>query len=257
MVVPRGAPNSNSMDHRSEDEELVHAMARQYVLDAEAAGSAPPSHRSRRDTDASRLPTDRSLGGDIVTTSSEDYPMPVPQLPPLRHTVGGDNDSEESGNGYAQVSEKQQLQRHEDQVVSDYYNDREASLSSEKYSRSSSVPPIAHHIAMDRERALSDQLRDEEVEDDANEARLFVPVRLRYPPPRYAVQTNASIPAGAIMFACGFILLPLWWIGAVFPRADNSDVARTWRKYNALMTLLSLPLLGLFLALGGWQATHD
>ncbi|KAJ1801620.1 hypothetical protein LPJ59_000109 [Coemansia sp. RSA 2399] len=252
------------MDQRSEDEELVHAMARQYVLDAEAAGSAPPSHRSRRDTDASKMPTDRSLGGDIVTTSSEDYPMPVPQLPPLRHTVGRDHDSEESGGGgYRQISEKQQLQQHEDQTANEYHNGRNGSLSSEKYSRSSggsSVPPAAHHITMgvvDRGRALSDQLRDEEVEDDANEAKLFVPARLRYPPPRYSVQTDASIPAGAVLFACGFILLPLWWIGAVFPRTGNSDVALTWRKYNALMTLLSLPLLGLFLALGGWQATHN
>ncbi|KAJ1664119.1 hypothetical protein IW140_004332 [Coemansia sp. RSA 1813] len=262
MVVPRNAPH-NPMEQRSEDEELVHAMARQYVLDAEAAGSAPPSHRSRRDTDVSRMPTDRSLGGDIVTTSSEDYPMPVPQLPQLRHAVGKDNDSDQSsGGGYRQVSEKQQLQQQEELMADNgHYNGRNGSLSSEKYSRSSgSVPPVAHHIALgaiDRERALSDQLRDEEVEDDANEARLFVPVRLRYPPPRYSVKPDSSIPAGAVLFACGFILLPLWWIGAVFPRTRDSDVARTWRKYNALMTLLSLPLLGLFLALGGWQATHN
>ncbi|KAJ2401979.1 hypothetical protein GGI23_001033 [Coemansia sp. RSA 2559] len=265
MVVPRAAPNSNPMDQRSEDEELVHAMARQYVLDAEAAGSAPPSHRSRRDTDASKMPTDRGLGGDIVTTSSEDYPMPVPQLPPLRHTVGRDHDSEESGGvGYGQISEKQQLRQYEAQTANEYHSGRNGSLSSEKYSRSSStssVAPETHHITLgggvDRNRALSDRLRNEEVEDDANEAQLFVPVRLRYPPPRYSVKTDASIPAGAVLFACGFILLPLWWIGAVFPRTGHSDVALTWRKYNALMTLLSLPLLGLFLALGGWQAAHN
>ncbi|KAI9506463.1 hypothetical protein BX070DRAFT_217921 [Coemansia spiralis] len=205
QITPSQSTNSfhTAMATASEDEELVHAMARQYVLDAEMAGSASPSRRSRRDTDASRMVTERSLGGDI-TTSSSDYP----QMPPLRH-MGRDN---ESSHGYESSVEKG--------------------------------------------RAL-EQLRNEEVEDDANEARLFVPVRKRYPMPRYSVNINRSVPAGAVLFVCGFILLPLWWIGAVFPRTRDSDVVRTWRKYNMLMTLLSLPLLGLFLALGGWQATHN
>ncbi|KAJ1831234.1 hypothetical protein LPJ63_004421 [Coemansia sp. RSA 2711] len=179
-----------------EDENLVHSMARQYVLDAEAMG---PADRARRDTGGSR-----GLGGDIVTTTSDDM-MPVPQLP----LMGGDRDSEK--------------------------------LSSHRSSG----------------RALSERLRDEEVEDDANEARHFVSTRTRYPAPRYRVAADGRIPAGAVLFACGFVLLPLWWIGAVFPRSAHDEVVRTWRKYNALMTLLSLPLLGLFLALGGWQATHD
>ncbi|KAJ2745828.1 hypothetical protein H4S06_005292 [Coemansia sp. BCRC 34490] len=243
MVVPRNAPPGATPNaaEMSEDEELVHAMARQYVLDAEAAGSASPSHRSRRDTDASRMVTDRSLGGDIVTTSSEDYPVPVPRLPgsmpvPVpRHAVGRDNDSGQSN----------------DRARGDIYENAPVSAPalSEKYSDGSVMPPHtggAHHIA----------LHDEEEEDDANEARLFVPARLRYPPPRYTVKSDASVPPGAVLFLCGFILLPLWWIGAVFPRSSRSEVARSWRKYNALMTLLSLPLLGLFLALGGWQAVH-
>ncbi|KAJ1894023.1 hypothetical protein LPJ71_007065, partial [Coemansia sp. S17] len=74
----------------SEDGDFAIAMARQYVLDAEAAGSASPSHRSRKGTDASRMPTDRSLGADVATASSEDYP---PQVPPLRHMQGRDDDS--------------------------------------------------------------------------------------------------------------------------------------------------------------------
>ncbi|KAJ2664964.1 hypothetical protein IWW48_000578 [Coemansia sp. RSA 1200] len=250
MVVPRNAPagaTSNAAE-MSEDEELVHAMARQYVLDAEAAGSASPSHRSRRDTDASRMVTDRSLGGDIVTTSSEDYPVPIPRLPgsvpvPVpRHAVGRDNDSGQSID-----------RTRGDIYVANTAHSENAPASapalSEKYSDGSVMPPRAgeaHHIA----------LHDEEEEDDANEARLFVPARLRYPPPRYAVKSDAAVPPGAVLFLCGFILLPLWWIGAVFPRSSRSEVARSWRKYNALMTLLSLPLLGLFLALGGWQAVH-
>ncbi|KAJ2813831.1 hypothetical protein H4S07_000381 [Coemansia furcata] len=199
----------------SEDGDFAIAMARQYVLDAEAAGSASPSHRSRKGTDASRMPTDRSLGADVATASSEDYP---PQVPPLRHMQGNDRDD-------------------------DSISDRRHELTPE--------PPAAYGG-----RALSEQLREEEVEDDANEARHFLSTRMRYPPPKYQVKSDTSIPAGAMLFLFGFLILPLWWVGAVFPRS-NEEVARTWRKYNALMTLVSLPLLGLFLALGGWHATHN
>ncbi|KAJ1823475.1 hypothetical protein GGH91_000777 [Coemansia sp. RSA 2671] len=205
--ISRGsnAPFTQLADE-SEDGDFAIAMARQYVLDAEAAGSASPSHRSRKGTDASRMPTDRSLGADVITASSDDYP---PQVPPLRHMQGRDADSE-------------------------------------------------HHIVPDayEKRALSERLRDEEVEDDANEARHFVSTRIRYPPPKYHIKSDSSVPAGAMLFLFGFLVLPLWWVGAVFPRS-NEEVVRTWRKYNALMTLVSLPLLGLFLALGGWHATHN
>ncbi|KAJ2450013.1 hypothetical protein EV183_004568 [Coemansia sp. RSA 2336] len=180
---------------QAEDENLVHSMARQYVLDAEALGPRTPD-RTRRSTDVSR-----GLGGDVPSDEG----------------------------GPSRGREPDSRGRDED-------------------SREHSVSP---------ERALSERLRDEEVEDDANEAQHFLSARLRYPPPRYSVRADSKVPAGAVLFALGFLLLPLWWVGAVFPRSSQSDVVRTWRKYNALMTLLSLPLLGLFLALGGWHATHS
>ncbi|KAJ2233436.1 hypothetical protein IWW45_004177 [Coemansia sp. RSA 485] len=185
----------------SEDEELVHAMARQYVLDAEAAGSASPSHRSRKNTNKSH-----------TDTSSSD---PAPILPPLQHS-----------------------EKHQDSFL------RDSSSNSESYPEE----PI--------NRALSDRLRSEEVEDDAYEAKFFVPTRMRYPAPKYTYSADGRLPMGCWLFLLGFLFLPLWWVGAVFPRKLHSDVVRTWRKYNALMSLLSLPLLGLFLALGGWQAVH-
>ncbi|KAJ2850623.1 hypothetical protein IWW36_001734 [Coemansia brasiliensis] len=187
---------AEKLNEQAEDENLVHSMARQYVLDAEALGPRTPD-RTRRSTDASR-----GLGGDIT---SDDMREPSRGREP--DSRGRDVDSRER-----------------------------------------SVTP---------ERALSERLRDEEVEDDANEAQHFLSARLRYPPPRYSVRADSRVPAGAVLFALGFLLLPLWWVGAVFPRSAQSDVVRTWRKYNALMTLLSLPLLGLFLALGGWHATHS
>ncbi|KAJ2500021.1 hypothetical protein GGH96_003059 [Coemansia sp. RSA 1972] len=205
----------NPQLEREEDENLVHSMARQYVLDAEAMGPSTPD-KSRRNTDASR-----GVGGDIMTTTSEDM-MPVPQLPHIG-TI--------TQNTHA-----------EPQIVG---RDIDSHL----------VRTRSMSEATDEKRALSERLRDEEVEDDAYEANHFVSTRKQYPPPKYSVHADASIPVGAILFVCGFLILPLWWIGAVLPRTAHDDV-RTWRKYNALMSLLSLPLLGLILALGGWHATH-
>ncbi|KAJ2909387.1 hypothetical protein GGI21_001933 [Coemansia aciculifera] len=213
---------ADSNNDENEDGDFAIAMARQYVLDAEAAGSASPSHRSRGGTGVSRMTGDRSLGADVVTASSEDYP---PQVPPLRHLQGSDR------------------------------YDRDDSTS-EKH-RHHELSPESPAVYGDSGRALSERLRDEEVEDDANEARHFVSTRIRYPPPKYQVKSDSSIPVGAVLFLFGFLLLPLWWIGAVFPRSSEEEVVRSWRKYNALMTLVSLPLLGLFLALGGWHATHN
>ncbi|KAJ1827737.1 hypothetical protein LPJ56_001507 [Coemansia sp. RSA 2599] len=215
------------MDY-SEDEDLVHAMARQYVLDAEAAGSASPSHRSRKNTN-------KSLGDtDAPTTSSSEEP--APKLPPLQHSLASEYQGTEQ-----QYSEKHPVQQgHGVYVVTSTGSSSDDTQEDEQESG----------------RALSDRLRSEEVEDDAYEAKYFVPTRMRYPPPKYSYSADGRVPLGVVLFLLGFVFLPLWWIGAVFPRKPNSDVVRTWRKYNALMTLLSLPLLGLFLALGGWQAVH-
>ncbi|KAJ2661189.1 hypothetical protein IW148_003456 [Coemansia sp. RSA 1199] len=208
----------NPQLEREEDENLVHSMARQYVLDAEAMGPSTPD-KSRRNTDASR-----GIGGDIMTTTSEDM-MPVPQLPHIG-TVTRNADT----HAETQIHIGRDIDSH---LV-----------------RTRSMSETSHE-----KRALSERLRDEEVEDDAYEANHFVSTRKQYPPPKYSIHADASIPVGAILFVCGFLVLPLWWIGAVFPRSAHDDV-RTWRKYNALMSLLSLPLLGLILALGGWHATH-
>ncbi|KAJ1936718.1 hypothetical protein FBU59_004967 [Linderina macrospora] len=198
-----------------EDADLVHAMARQYVIDAEAAGSATPGSRRSRMT----------LG---ATFSQENHTMPEPLVspaPPQHRSMQHQSmaDSEIGG----------QLSSH-------------MAYSAEK---NSSLSELADPV----DRRIMDE---EEFEDDANEARHFVPTRMRYPPPKYEIRTDTRIPLGAMFFVAGFLVMPFWWIGVVLPRKQDEEVARTWRKYNSLMTLLSLPLLGLFLALGGWHATH-
>ncbi|KAJ1647490.1 hypothetical protein J3B02_005919 [Coemansia erecta] len=218
----------------SEDEELVHAMARQYVLDAEAAGSASPSHRSRKNTNKSLGDTDMP-----ATSSSEE---PPPRLPALKHSL--------AAAGYDMPEKQYSMEKQPSHGV---YVVRSTESSSDNITQEEEND---EGRGTGSGRALSDRLRSEEVEDDAYEAKFFVPTRMRYPPPKYLYSADGSVPVGMVLFLLGFILLPLWWIGAVFPRKPNSDIVRTWRKYNALMTLLSLPLLGLFLALGGWQAVH-
>ncbi|KAJ1863386.1 hypothetical protein LPJ73_000525 [Coemansia sp. RSA 2703] len=193
------------LHEQSVDMSMLNAVARQYVVDAETAGSASPSHMSRRNT-ASRDNSDIPEGEE----------PPVPRLPPLAHTVYPD----------------------EKHPVSAVHSVESSELTSEPANEPNNL-----RISTDDE-------------DDANEARFFVPAHMRYPSPKYVYAADSSIPMGAVLFALGFLLLPLWWVGAVFPRGAQTDVVRTWRKYNALMTLLSLPLLGLFLGLGGWQAVH-
>ncbi|KAJ2158701.1 hypothetical protein GGF46_003570 [Coemansia sp. RSA 552] len=218
--IGRGEMSSEEERRRHEDHQLSEALAAQYILTAEAAGPRTPTGHRSRETDGSR-----GVGGDLQTTTTGSDDM----MPGMARGLGRDYESGES-RGREQGPE--------------YTGYGVPSYSQESLSEKSG-------------RALSERLRDEEVEDDAFEAQHFLSTRRRYPAPKYAVQMDAAIPAGAVLFACGFLVLPLWWVGAVFPRHSEEPVVRTWRKYNALMSLLSIPLLALFLALGGWHATHD
>ncbi|KAJ2796931.1 hypothetical protein H4R21_004522 [Coemansia helicoidea] len=234
--MARGTPpEQGATAEAAADEAFAHAIAKQYVLDAEAAGSYVPSHRSRVNTGASAL----AVGSDRLTTSASEET--APQLPGL-HFMGQDYESSVSVEklSTASLSQLQQQQQQQQRRAYEY-----------SLSEKDSEPR-----GESEERAMSQRLRDEEVEDDANEASHFVSARMRYPAPQYTVRADGSLPLGAVLFAGGFLLLPLWWLGVLLPRKCDTDVARTWRKYNALMSLLSLPLLALFLALGGWQATH-
>ncbi|KAI8325733.1 hypothetical protein GQ54DRAFT_194523 [Martensiomyces pterosporus] len=279
MSFPTESPDLQQQREFTEDADLVHAMARQYVIDAEAAGSASPSQRSRNTTDASKNNLGnmvRSLGGD-VTSSSEDFP---PQLPPLHHTLGTDNrsssinnnddDSGSNANFYmmrdsprdAAAAQANSVAVSAQQRFSDRSQQQQGladAMIKEKPSTDDANAEYEDSIteSTDLNRNMSERIHDEEFEDDANEARHFVPARMRYPPPKYEIRTDSSIPLGAVLFLLGFLILPLWWVGILFPRKQDTEVAKTWRKYNSLMTLLSLPLLGLFLGLGGWQAAHD
>ncbi|KAJ1955386.1 hypothetical protein GGI12_005570 [Dipsacomyces acuminosporus] len=231
-------------------------MARQYVIDAEAAGSASPSQRSRNTTDASsknNLKIAHSLGGDITsTTSSENLP---PQLPPLHLALGSDTYN---------TNTHQSVGRDNDDTSSEFYpipskpRHNIGNAQQEETERFSDIPVATADTKEEIEGSFGERGYDvEELEDDVNEAKHFVPARIRYPPPKYEMHVDSSIPLGVILFLLGFLLPPLWWAGVLFPRRQDSEVARTWRKYNSLMTLLSLPLLGLFFALGGWHAAHS
>ncbi|KAJ1918941.1 hypothetical protein H4219_002297 [Mycoemilia scoparia] len=68
---------------------------------------------------------------------------------------------------------------------------------------------------------------------------------------------ETKIPVGAVLFVFGFLFMPLWWIGTVFPRNSRRDVDLVWRKYNSLMAFASILLLGLIIALAAWHAAHN
>ncbi|KAJ2607844.1 hypothetical protein H4S08_004675, partial [Coemansia sp. RSA 1365] len=129
---------------QNEDEDaLYNALAERYVIDAEAAGSLSASHPSRRNTEASVM-NDRGSPADI---SAPEEAIPQPLLG--RQLLGREY---ESGS---------------DEKLMEQQKHAYAGSLSENTTKSSSEG-----------RALSERLRDEEVEDDANEARHFVSTRL-------------------------------------------------------------------------------
>lgn len=71
------------------------------------------------------------------------------------------------------------------------------------------------------------------------------------------IRYDSKIPVGALLFMFGFLFMPLWWIGTIFPRGSKRDVDNVWRKYNSLLAFASILLLGLIIALAAWHAAHN
>ncbi|CAG8557628.1 11817_t:CDS:2 [Ambispora gerdemannii] len=64
-----------------------------------------------------------------------------------------------------------------------------------------------------------------------------------------------SCPVGSIFFLFGFLLPPLWWIGSIFPRHVQYKVERRWRRYNRIMSFISLFLIILIFGMAIWYWT--
>jgi hypothetical protein len=58
----------------------------------------------------------------------------------------------------------------------------------------------------------------------------------------YTVEhVEESVPLGALLFVCGFIVWPCWWVGAF--TLTNSAVGKRWRMVNRWMSSISIVLL--------------
>ncbi|KAL1922276.1 uncharacterized protein VTP21DRAFT_9815 [Calcarisporiella thermophila] len=104
-------------------------------------------------------------------------------------------------------------------------------------------------------RVLALDVRDLERTRDAWEKR-----RSTLPPPppcpsdfsekEAGLDSDISKCAGAWLFLFGFLLPPLWWVGA-FLRGKSRESAR-WRKRNQMMSIVGLIVVGLIVGLVWW-----
>ncbi|CAG8635431.1 6052_t:CDS:1, partial [Acaulospora colombiana] len=76
--------------------------------------------------------------------------------------------------------------------------------------------------------------------------------RLRTPPEQFVV-----CPYGSVLFMLGFLLPPLWWFGSFFPRHSSGMTDRRWKRYNRLMSVLSLLLIAGILELTIWYLNYN
>ncbi|KAK9723069.1 hypothetical protein K7432_002176 [Basidiobolus ranarum] len=64
---------------------------------------------------------------------------------------------------------------------------------------------------------------------------------------------SVEVPKGALLFLFGFLLFPLWWIGAIYPRNPQTKSQHRWKVYNRMTSVCSLPLLGFVIGLIVWN----
>ncbi|ORX91643.1 hypothetical protein K493DRAFT_303907 [Basidiobolus meristosporus CBS 931.73] len=50
---------------------------------------------------------------------------------------------------------------------------------------------------------------------------------------------KTEVPAGALLFLFGFLIMPCWWVGAIYPREPRNKLQQKWRFYNKLMSVVS------------------
>ncbi|KAI8866251.1 hypothetical protein GQ42DRAFT_77723 [Ramicandelaber brevisporus] len=62
------------------------------------------------------------------------------------------------------------------------------------------------------------------------------------------------LPRGALLFLFGFILMPLWWCGAIYPKKPSTEVQAVWKRYNRMMSGLSMIILAVLIACLAWYA---
>lgn len=81
----------------------------------------------------------------------------------------------------------------------------------------------------------------------------FKPYRITPRPMKaYRPEVVVLCPRGSILFMFGFLFPPLWWIGSFFPRYVRTNVDYRWKKYNQLMSFVSLFLVAGILSIVIW-----
>ncbi|KAK9767117.1 hypothetical protein K7432_003342 [Basidiobolus ranarum] len=63
---------------------------------------------------------------------------------------------------------------------------------------------------------------------------------------------NYRIPRGSLFFLFGFLFIPIWWYGAIFPRQPNHKVDLRWRSYNRMMSVVSIIIIAVGLGMLIW-----
>ncbi|ORX99654.1 hypothetical protein K493DRAFT_335671 [Basidiobolus meristosporus CBS 931.73] len=60
------------------------------------------------------------------------------------------------------------------------------------------------------------------------------------------------IPSGSLFFLFGFLFMPLWWYGAIFPRKPKDKIDSRWRNFNRMMSVVSIIILAIGLGMLIW-----
>ncbi|KAK9766101.1 hypothetical protein K7432_005064 [Basidiobolus ranarum] len=60
------------------------------------------------------------------------------------------------------------------------------------------------------------------------------------------------IPRGSLYFLFGFLFMPVWWYGAIFPKHTDLKVDLRWRSYNRMMSIISVIILAIGLGMLIW-----
>ncbi|PVU95023.1 hypothetical protein BB559_002850 [Furculomyces boomerangus] len=61
---------------------------------------------------------------------------------------------------------------------------------------------------------------------------------------------------GILCFLLGFLLLPLWWVGAIYPRRSRSETESTWKRVNSLMSVYSIFFIVLIIVIAVLSAKN-
>ncbi|CAG8549772.1 9714_t:CDS:2, partial [Cetraspora pellucida] len=110
--------------------------------------------------------------------------------------------------------------------------------------------------------AAGSEIPNGEDSEKQSESRSKSTRRVDFKPGRYKISTRpirpyrpevvVLCPRGSILFMFGFLFPPLWWFGSFFPRYVSNNADYRWKKYNQLMSFVSLFLVAGILSIVIW-----